>query len=396
MKIPKNTVSASQLRTYGTGGFQVDGHEAEQGCPRKYHAKYVQGLKEEGEKPYPLRYGSFIHDVFFKMEEQGMTPDEAIAAAYEPDMPFEMWTEAKEDLDRYMAREASPSDRFGIVANEQKLTMFLYHDEDFGDVYYTGFLDTIGIDLNVPDVLHFSDYKSNRHPPHFEDLLGDVQLRGYHALVAANYEKWTPRRPKIVSHLDVIKFRDIEVAYSDAEIEQWHSWVVAVVRKILRDEEAEPILNPGCGYCFVRDSCPAFNALPALAEKLQEEGSALQDPAQRLEWRDRAHKIKGLLEKAVKSIDDEFKDKASRSPEGIFVVGGEQYTREPKYAKVVNLAQLHDLLGEDFYRAVSASEASIDRAIKHREPSERSTIKNAAIRREVTGTQITRTKKGTF
>lgn len=396
MKIPKNTVSASQLRTYGTGGFKVDGHESEQGCPRKYRAKYVEGLKEEGPKPYPLEYGTFIHEVFFRMEEKGMTPDEAMTDAFKPGMPFEMWEEAKADLEAYMGREASPSDRFGVIANEEKLTMLLYVDEVYGPIYYTGFLDVIGIDLNVPDVLHFSDYKSNRHPPRFEDLLGDVQLRGYHALVEANFEKWMPRRPRIVSHLDVIKFKDLEVAYSDDEIEQWHSWAVAVVRAILRDEDAEPVLNPGCGYCFVRDSCPAFNALPALAETLQEEGTALKDPVQRLEWRDRAHKVRGLLENAVKSIDDEFKDRAAKDPDGILVVGGQQYTKAPKYAKVVNLRTLQDLLGEDFFNAVSASEASIDRAIKQRSPSERSTIKNKAIRREVVGTEIKRTTRGSF
>ena len=354
MKIPKSTLSATQLRRYGTGGFTLDEHEAEKGCPRQYKARYVDGLEETGPKPYPLVYGGLFHDIMFRMEEDGMTPDAALAAAFQPGMAQEMWTEAREDLDNYLSRGASPSDRFGTVAVEAELKALLYVDEEYGPTYYRGFLDLIGIDLELPHVMHSLDYKTNRQPPKQEDLKGDVQLRGYDWLIRQNHQQWMDRMPRIVTHLDVVKFRDVEIVYTAEEIEDWHSWAVAVARKIWRDETAEPILNDGCAFCFVQDSCPAFNALPTLAETLEKEGHALEDPVKRLAWADRANKIRLLLEKSVKSINDEFKATATKT--GSLQVGSVEFIAETEFKNEVDVRLLRELLGDDqFYQAVSAS-----------------------------------------
>lgn len=389
MKIPKSTLSATQLRRYGTGGFALEGHEAEKGCPRQYKARYVDGLQETGPKPYPLVYGGLFHDVMFKMEEHGMTPDEALAAAFEPGMPQEMWTEARQDLDNYMARGATPADRFGTVAVEAELKALLYVDEDFGPTYYRGFLDMIGIDLELPRVMHLLDYKTNRQPPKQEDLVGDVQLRGYHWLLLQNFKQWMEEEPRVVTHLDVVKFRDVEIVYSKDDIDDWHSWAVAVARKIWRDEEAEPILNEGCAFCFVQDSCPAFNALPTLAETLAKEGHALEDPEKRLAWADRANKIRLLLEKSVKSIQDDFKGRAMKA--GSLQVGSVEFVAETDFKNEVDLRLLRELLEDDeFFEAVSASKASVEKVTKRRPPSERSEIENKVIQRVVSGTKVTR------
>lgn len=392
MQIPKSTLSASQLRTYGTGGFTLTEHEAEKGCPRKYRAKYVEGLKEEGPKSYPLLYGSFFHDIMFLMEEKGLTPEEALAEAFEPGMPQEAWTEAREDLDNYMARGATPADRFGTLEVEAELKALLYVDEEYGPTYYRGFLDLIGIDLELPNVLHMVDYKTNRQPPKIEDLKGDVQLRGYHWLLIKNYLKWLKTRPRVVTHLDVVKFRDMEIVYTEADIEDWHSWAVAVARKIWRDEEALPVLNEGCAHCFVQDSCPAFNALPSLAESLAKEGTGLLDPVERLRWADKANSMRLLLEKSVKNIVEEFKDKALR--EGVLTIGDVEFKAETDFKDVVNLRLLHQLLSEDqFYEAISASKTSVEKVAKGLPASDRAEVMKA-IERNINGTKVVRKAKG--
>jgi RecB family exonuclease len=391
MQIPNATLSASQLRKYGTGGFTLTEHESEKGCPRQYKARYVDGLQEEGPKSYPLLYGSLFHDIMFKMEEDGLTPDDALAAAWEPWMPQEAWTEAREDLDNYMARGATPADRFGTLEVEAELKALLYVDEEYGPTYYRGFLDMIGIDLELPNVLHSLDYKTNRQPPKTEDMQGDVQLRGYDWLLRKNYERWMKQPPRIVTHLDVIKYRDMEIVYSDADIEDWESWAIAVARKIWRDNEALPILNEGCAFCFVQDTCPAFNALPSLAEKVLEEGSGLTDPVYRLAWMDKANSLRLLLEKSVTKMADEFKSKALTA--GKVIVGDDTFEAMPAYKDEVNLRRLHELLAEDkFYEAISASKTSVQKALKGMDVSERAEIESATIERVVSGTKVVRTK----
>ncbi|AMM44242.1 RecB-like exonuclease [Arthrobacter phage KellEzio] len=389
MKIPKNTVSASQLRTYGAGGFKLEQHESEKGCPRKYKAKYVDGVKEEGPKPYPLRYGGLFHTVLFLMVEKGLTPDEALSEAWEVDMPQEMWTEARADLEKYMERGASPMDTYATLEVEAELRALLYTDEVYGDIYMRGFLDWIGIDWEIPDLVHSVDYKTNRNPARTDDLVGDVQLRGYDWLIRQNWQALNlPRRPRVVTHLDVVKFNEVQIAYTDAEIEDWHSWAVAVVRKILRDEDALPILNDGCGYCFVKDSCPAYSALPEIAEGLVEEGAELKDPVAKLAWRDKAHKIRGLLDKAVKGLDAGYKADALK--QGRLEIGSTAYVSTPKFVNDIDLPKLKELLGDNkFFEAVTTSKAAIERATKDLDPSTQA-LALATIGRKMDGSEVKR------
>ena len=377
------------LRTYGAGGFKLEQHESEQGCPRKFKARYVDGLKEEGPKPYPLRYGGLFHQVLFLMEEKGLNPEEALQESWEPDMPQEMWTECRDDLQKYMERGATPMDRSGTLAVEAELRAFLYHDEDFGDIYFRGFLDWLGLDMEMPDIVHSVDYKTNRQPAKVADLEGDVQLRGYHYLLAKNWEALgLPRPPRIVTHLDVVKFNEVQIAYTDQEIEDWHSWAVAVVRKILRDETAEPILNDGCGHCFVRFDCPAYQHLPTIGEALATEGAELQDPVRKLAWRDKAHKIRALLDKAIKGMDAEHKAHAQKH--GQLDIGGTSFVATPKFVNDIDLAKLQRLLGDaKFYEAVTTSKAAIERATKDLPASDQA-LALATIGRRMDGTEVKR------
>lgn len=396
MKIPDGpngfpTLSASQFRTYGAGGFQLEFNEEQQGCPRKYWSKYV--LKEEypEEFSYPLVYGGLFHHTMFLMESEGLTPDEAMQQAFEPSMPQEMWTELREDIENYMSRGASPTDRFANLAVEVELTALLYVDEVFGEIYFRGFLDWIGIDPENMRVLHSVDYKTNRQPGKAADLLGDVQMRSYHWLLQQCAEQmWGIKPAKIVTHKDIVKFNDVEIAYSDADIEDWHSWAVAVARKILRDEEHLPILNSMCSTCPIRETCPAFLSAPTLAGELAgviKEPEGLQDPLKKLEWRDKANSMRLVLEKAVKSIDEEFKGLAENL--GVLQVGGQQWARESDYATVLDVRQLANLLGDQFWDIAGASKTAVDRITKGWDPSQKAQVM-ACFKRELVGSKIVR------
>lgn len=396
MKIPDGpngfpTLSASQFRTYGTGGFELEFNEEPKGCPLKYWSKYVLKEKYPEEFSYPLVYGGMFHHVMFLMEDKGLTPDEAMAEAMQPEYPVEMWTELREDIEKYLSRGAAPADRFATLAVEVELTALLYVDEEYGPTYYRGFLDWIGLDPENPRVIHSVDYKTNRQPARAADLLGDVQLRSYDWLVTECAEAmWGVVSPRVVTHLDVVKFNDVEVAYSRADIEDWHSWAVAMARHIWRDETHEPILNTMCASCPIRETCPAFLGMPTLAAELAgvlTKPEGLQDPLRKLEWRDRANSMRLTLEKAVKSIDEEFKTLAVQ--QGAVVIGDQQWVTRTDWGTVVDVKKLAGMLGEDFWKIAGVSQTAVKALIKGWPESTKSQVM-ALYRKEMTGTKVVR------
>jgi hypothetical protein len=389
MRIPTNekigfpTVSASQLRTYGAGGFRLGEQEEAKGCPRQYKAKYVE-RRVPDQRGYALRYGSYWHEVMYRMERDDLSPDEALLACLPIDAGPEMLAEGKADMAAYLERGTSPSDLYGTLAVEADMAAELYVDEDFGPIWYRGIMDWIGIDMDVPTVVHVADYKTNRHPPTLSDVLGDVQLKGY-AWLALNAPEMPVKPRTVVVHLDAVKYRDVEVMFSAEEIEDWRDWAIALCRKILRDEEGKPILNPGCSWCPVKNDCPAFQVLPEVGDELAGKIGTLDDPQTRLQWRDAANKVRLLLANAVTEIDDGFKEQALE--QGLLTVGTTQWSLEAGWEDVWDLRSLHGAMGDEFYDVVSTSKTAVTRATKSWPPDRLAGV-NAARSRQPSGTKV--------
>lgn len=394
MRIPNGpnghpTVSASQLRTYGAGGFTLDDQEAQKGCPRLYNAKYVERVVPD-ESSYELDYGRFFHDVLFRMEEDGLTPDEALLEAFPANGTPEMMAEARADLTAYLERGASPVDRFTTIAVESELDALLYVDDVYGPVYYRGFIDWLGLDSAFMSTIHVVDYKTNRQPPSFDQVAGDVQLKGYDWLVMQNAERMgITSTPDVIVHLDAVKWNEIEVRFTREEIESWQDWAIALVRKILRDDEAKPVVNPGCGYCPIKDTCPAFADLPAVAHRLADSVVGLTEDDSKVQWRDAANSVRLLLEKAVKQIDGDLKARATR--DGILVIGDHQWERVPEWKDVYDLRALHRAIGNDFYGVINPVKSRIESVTKDWDTHAIAAV-NAAIERQPSGTTVKRTK----
>lgn len=384
----KPTVSTTQLRAYGAGEISLASGETERGCPRQYKAKYVDKDAPPTHRSFPLVYGSYVHDVLYRMEEDGLTPDEALVQCLPPELGPEHMEEARQDIESYMQRGASPTDLYGTVGVEKDLAALLYVDEEYGEIWFRGIIDWMGVDLDNPDILHFADYKTNRTPPSRDQVRRDHQLKAYHWLVQQHVDTYGARR--VVAHLDAIKWHDIEVPFTDMEIEEWRTWAEAICRQILRDEDAKPKLNPACDWCPVKETCPAYVALPKSAQALAGGVTELTDPAQRLRWRDAANKVRLLLEKQVKEIDKGFADEAERA--GRLTVGNTAWDIETDWRDQIDLHQLHDVLGERFYRVVTASKTSIGRETKN-DGTDMVAAVQACIERVPVGTKITKKEK---
>jgi hypothetical protein len=347
------TLSPTQLRAYGTAGFTLADHEEPRGCPRLYHAKYVLGRLPAEDDSHPLRHGSYVHRVLYLMEAEQMDPDEALLRAFPAATTPEAFAEARRDIDAYLARPATPRDRFAMIGAELDLGAELYVDEEYGPVWVRAILDWIGLDPDLPNVLHVNDYKTNRQPPSTDDVRGDVQLKIQHFVALEFARQLGIEDPRVVVHLDAIKWREVEVAFTDADIADFRDWAEVVARTILRDEDAAPVLNPNCDLCPIKGDCPAYATLPAGGKKLLTGLNRIKTDAGRLRWRDAANRFRLLLEKAVKAIDDDLKAQALR--QGRIEIGDTEWVAETDYADRVDLPSLHRELGPAFYDVVSTS-----------------------------------------
>lgn len=361
MKIPVGpsgfpTLSPTQLRAYGAGGFTLSEQELPQGCPRQYKARYVERRVPE-QSSYELDHGRYVHKALHLMEEQGLTPDEALVAALPHGVTPEGFAEARADIEAYLERGASPSDRFGTLGTELELDAELYVDEEFGPVRIRAILDHIAADTDYPNVLHCTDFKTNRRPATTAEVRGDVQLKTQHYVAAEWARSIGMPSPRVVMHLDLVKFRDVEVVFSEADIAAWRDWAEAVARAILRDETAEPVLNPHCDRCPVRGDCPAYADLPSTAERVLTGLAGIEDDAELLRWRDSANRFRLLLEKAVDGIDARFKERALAA--GVLEVGGAEFVRDTDWATEVDLPGLHTVMQGAFYDVISTSRTKV-------------------------------------
>jgi hypothetical protein len=366
MRIPdgpngRPCVSVSQLRTYGAPGFDLDNFESARGCPRQYKARYVTKEAKRDDAGV-LRYGTVIHKAFEVAEAETMSPEDALERVWDPMLGQEWFAEAVEDLRKYMERPAGVMGNYSVIASEAHLVAPLFTHEKYGPIDFQGYVDEVSLDARDPYLLHLRDFKTNRQPPSVMDVKRDAQGKGYTWLTLQNLDQLMPGsdpdRVRVVFHLDAIKWAELPPVYFDAhDLDEWHAWMVAVVRAILDDEEAKPHVNPGCASCPVRDTCPAFQALPNGAADLL---AVKPDDRDRLvAWRDRANAMRLLLKHAVDEADGRFVDDAKQL--GGLTAGGYRWEPETVWETHVDTRGLHDLLGERFYDAVSPTKAALTR-----------------------------------
>lgn len=387
MIIPKNTVSPSMLRAYGTGDVLTDDHEESRGCPRRWKAKYVDGIKET-ETSYVLTYGSLFHRVMERIVAADVDPHEAVLDAIGPDVTVEMVDELLADLETYLARAGSDTDEMATLGTEVDLRIPLYTDVDAGEISLRVIIDWLGIDPDDPGTIHVKDYKSNRAPISLSDLAGDTQMRAYAWAVAQVASRWTDvPNPRVVIHMDLVKFRDYVYEYSPDEIDAWHTWATAMVRTILRDDEARPVINSYCSSCPVRDTCPAIASLPADALALTKAVPDEKDLAAGRQWRDRANAARLALEKVVKAWDLAFTKTLSQS--GPVTLDGKTYALEPTERTTVDVFAIARILGDDFPKVATVSKAAIERSTL--DESTKAQVL-AQFRSEISGTRLTARK----
>lgn len=378
------TLFTSRLKAYGAGGMILADAEDATGCPRQYKMRYDEPTK--GAAPTdPMRYGIVIHDVLALMDDEAIGPEDALRRCWDAALGPEWYAEAVEDLDRYLSR-GSPSARLGTIATEQDLCALLYEDEDFGPVWFGGRIDWLGIDVNEPDVLHVTDYKTDRRPRTRASMKGDVQLRSYDWLVRENWAQYmTATNPQVVVHVDQIKFNDLQWWYERQEVDEWAAWAEAIARRILRDTEGEPETGPGCAWCSFKLDCPAYLRLPGDGPGVLERGVAA-DLDGMVAWKAEANQTIKLLKNGIVTVDNMLAEHVDAEG-GYALVGGSGYERADRYEQSANVEAVHDVLGDRLFYDIAKVSVKALEDVSRGDPQLRDRLMGC-VTRDVVGTTI--------
>lgn len=396
IRVPRNRdghvqVSISQIRRYGAA-FEVDDlHEDVHGCPRAYALTY-------GADPVPepvnraRELGSVLHRALHRMDTHTCGPEDALQAVWPATLGMGDYADAVEILLSYLDR-SGPMTLYATLDTELDLAVPLYADEDYGPVYFRGIIDNLAVDPQQPDVVHNIDHKSASRPVAASALRGDVQLRGYDWLVRQWWALEHGEPPaRVISHLDLLRYSDIQIEYTPYELDIWHGWAVAMVRTMLRDRAAMPILNDGCGGCAVRWGCPAWRGLPGTAESML--ARLTGQPVDKLkdQYLDVAQ-VYTLLGKQRTQLKETLEAEARAT--GRLLVADQVWAPEPDTKTEVDILGLMDLLlpahPAAFLAAVSSSKAAVERAVRGLEPSLRVQVLGCVSSVE-SGTKVTKRK----
>jgi hypothetical protein len=393
MEVPRDAegrprFSISQFRSYGAAELVLDEGEEPKGCPRLYRKKYVEKSLPPQPRSPQLEFGTVMHRVLEVMENDTTGPEDALQRVWSPVLGEDDWVRAKETLETYLAR-GGPMTKFGTLAVELDVSSQLYVDEEFGPVMFRTILDYVGLDGEDDGLVHGVDYKSNLVPPSLEVVRRDAQLKAQHWQLVQHWDRLVGfGPPRIVMHLDALRYRDVEVRFTPAEIADWH---VAVARHILRDSEGAPRLNSGCTYCPARFDCPLWEALPAqgrtLAQRTRGEG-ANELWARRVELAG----VAKLIESEIGQLDSDLEEMRVANG-GELRVADHRWFAEAGWADEIDWPRLHEVLGPRIWDAVKTSKTALARVVATM-PGDVAAAVAACVRRVPEGMKVKKQKVG--
>lgn len=363
MNIPGGVLHQSHIESYGAGALDLTVDEDRAGCPALFKAVY-QDQVVEIRSPF-AEYGTAVHEALRLVDEHQLPVDEALSRAWSAGLGPERWGEAIRDLRRFF--EGS-NDAVETIGTELYLEAFLYEDDEFGPIRIGGTLDRLGVDPSDPGVLVVDDYKTMRRPPKTSEMESWSQGLMYALLVTKNAERWgfDPGDVKVRARVVALKHGYVtQRLYLAHELERYEAWAQAIARKILRDDEAIPVLNNACGWCPARRDCPAWLSLPSEGDTLAERVAA-SSALDRIALRPEVLRTIKLLEKLKDDISDDAVQLAAKADDGVVTAGAVRVELDPdrKRRYVADTRKVHQIVGEQFYDIASVAVGKIEDVIE--------------------------------
>lgn len=354
MQLPDNAIGISDINAY-------------RDCPERM-AFQMKRWTEEGEPPEAegpnTAYGSAIHHAIDKTINELLDDDEAIEDAFRE---YGRWLDPDDmemmehDLETYRVRnQVYATARLVTAEGDFKVPLFVHEGEM---IYFRFKLDRLYQDIQHPEVFYHRDYKSSKWRKTQTEVHGDLQMWAYNWGIHEHF----PECRDLRQVYDQLHFGEVSTRKSDAQRRQIKDWLIRQVKAILADDDLEPSFNTWCPWCPLLASCReplrtsefAVARLAALAPAVGKGGKLDLDPdliETYISEYERATIARKALEKFEEAVKDVIRDlpQANRAYHGYEMGGRSADTWTPNA-----MAELHDMLGDEFYAVTKVTKGAL-------------------------------------
>lgn len=365
MRVPH--LSASRLKTF----LQ---------CTLKYHAQYERKIRQDA--PH-LRFGTLLHKVFERYDQE---EGKDIYEIYD-----EEWTnggvhdaghykDGKDIIQNFLDMNEGNNDvlmgleiAFAIdLVNDHVYSVedINFDDADERNAFFAeledspypiifGYIDKIKYDPDK-DVLKIIDYKTSWVPLSYKEADDDEQLSMYDLVASYLF----PEYKNIKEELHYV--RHGEVVYTsrtEEERETFKDWVINMYYLILQEDDPKPTLNNYCGYCPIREECPAYTELiretdvkfdPLEDKSYQELDEELVDVAQKAK----------ILYARKQEIENIFKGDLKKNDNENLDLGEYERYLSPIKKTNYDVQTVIDHLPDDYEGVMSVTKGKVDKLVK--------------------------------
>lgn len=353
MKLPENQVGISDINTY-------------RDCPVKFEyavRRWTEG-SEPPEKKHPdTMYGSAIHHAIHLTEQDVLSTEEAVQAAFNEYAGYldpEDMRRLEDDLATYQKRDYR---NVRTIANETEVRVPLF-EVGGQTIYFRAKLDRVYERIDSPGSFIHIDYKSSKWKKTEKEVHEDPQMWAYNMAIF----EWWPECERLTQVYDQLMYGAIPTRKSAAQRAQIKVWLKRQVRAILNNDNPEPKFNQWCPYCPLLPDCPepkrtaefAAARIAALAPADEEGGKLVLDPDLMDIYITELPTL-AIARKAIEEFEEKVKGAIKDMPEAVRAYHGYRLKggRRTDTFSAEALRHAHEVLGDEFYSLVKMTKGRI-------------------------------------
>jgi hypothetical protein len=368
LKLPSNEIGISDILGYRDCAQRM-------GYGMRRHIELPERFAVfEGERDDPPEahspqsaYGSAFHDMAALIDKEAVTDEAAIERVWPK---WQHWLEP-EDIERFRADLAALRGRsvlgYRLVAAEVDMRVPLFRTDDGTMIYFRFKIDALYQHLQNPGLFLMRDYKSSRWPTPIEDIHNDLQQWAYNFGVHEMF----PECETLVQIYDQLRFDEVEVRQkTDADRANIRDWLIRQIKAILADDTLKPTQNQWCPWCPLVMECRETVRASEYWKALVDAVAPRERVGRKIEMtltQDFSYYVELLTKvtaarKHLEAVEERINNDLRAMPPGIAASYGASLVpgrKLPKFRPSV-VRQLHDELGDDFYRIASITKKAVE------------------------------------
>lgn len=368
MKLPSNEVGISDVLAYRDCAQRMAyGMRRHVKLPERF-AVFEGETDEPPEAHSPQSaYGSAFHEMAALVDKESVSDQVAIERVWPK---WQHWLEPG-DISRFRADLATFHERsllgYRVVAVETDMRVPLFRTPDGTTIYFRFKIDVLYQHLQNPGLFLMRDYKSSRWPKAIEEIHNDLQQWSYNFGVHEMF----PECETLVQIYDQLRFGEVEVRpKTDVDRANIREWLILQIQAILADDALKPTQNQWCPWCPLVMECREtiratdyWKALVGAAAPRARVGRKIEMTLTE-DFTYYVELLPKLTEarKHLEAVEERIQNDLRTMPPEIAAGYGVQLTpgrKLPKFRPSV-VRQLHDELGDDFYRIASITKKAVE------------------------------------